>query len=65
MTRNKKNKFKLKAKPQFKNVSPKMVRAIKRVQQELQRKENIEYGSRAQKVSFQFASDILARRMDK
>lgn len=63
MVKQKKNKFKTTSKPFIKSVDRTIVVAIKKVQQDLQRKENIEFGRKAQTVSFQFASKILATRI--
>ena len=57
----KKNKFKIKSKAVNKSISPRLVRVIQRKQREMQMKENIEFGRKAQNVNFQFVSDMVAK----
>ena len=58
-------KFKLRGKASNKSISPKMIKVINNIKKDLQRNENIEFGRRARTVSFQFASQWLADRIDR
>lgn len=59
MVRQKKQKFRTKRKAIIKPIDPLLVKVVKKLQQDLQRKENIEFGKKAQTVTFQFASMTL------
>ena len=63
MVRQIKNKFRTRSKPIMKTIDPSMVRVVKRLQQDLQRKENIEFGKRSQTVTFQFATMVMGKRL--
>jgi hypothetical protein len=65
MVRQIKNKFRTRSKPIMKTIDPSMVKVVKRLQQDLQRKENIEFGKRSQTVTFQFATMVMGRRLSR
>lgn len=46
-------------------ISTRLVREIIKTQKETQREENIRRGRKARHISFIFASDIIARRINK
>jgi len=44
-------------------ISSKLIKEINKLKRELQMEENIRYGRKAKTISFVYASDILARRL--
>lgn len=60
----KKNRYKIKSKPVTKSISPKLDRFIKSKQKEMQRLENIQYGRKAQKVNYQYVSDMIGQMLE-
>jgi len=44
-------------------ISSKLIKEINKLKRELQMEENIKYGRKAKTISFVYASDILARRL--
>lgn len=46
-------------------ISTRLVKEIIKTQRDLQREENIKRGRKARHISFIFASDIIARRLNK
>jgi hypothetical protein len=57
----KKNKFRISSKAQTKSISNKLNKVIQLKRKELQLKENIEFGRKAQVVTYQFASEEILR----
>jgi len=45
-------------------ISSKLIKEINKLKRELQMEENIKYGRKAKTISFVYASDILARRLE-
>ena len=45
-------------------ISSKLIKEINKLKRELQMEENIRYGRKAKTISFVYASDILARRLE-
>ena len=59
-----KNKFKLTNRSETRVISKKLDLMIKKLQSDLQRKENIEFGRKSQTVTYQFASQALGKVME-